>query len=102
MHGLWALLCFFAATLSATLTPPLDPQLVQGTLPNGLTYYIRENHYPEKKTSVRLVVKVGSVHEEEDEQGIAHFIEHLALVRGSKHFGDYEAPKYLESIGAWF
>jgi zinc protease len=101
------ILCFFLSVLSViasaeTFSIPVDPQLIQGTLSNGLTYYIRENCYPEKKAAVRLVVKVGSIHEQEDEQGIAHFIEHLVIARGSKHFKDYEIPKYLESIGAWF
>ncbi len=89
--------CGFAGDLKL----PVDDQFIQGTLPNGLTYYIRENHYPKDKASVRLVVKVGSVHEEDDEQGVAHFLEHLVMGRETKHFKDEEIPKYLESVGAW-
>ncbi len=78
-----------------------DDKISVGELPNGLTYYIRENNYPPERASLRLVVKVGSVHEAEDERGVAHFIEHLNF-RGSSHFADGEIIRYLESIGAGF
>lgn len=72
---------------------------VTGKLENGLTYYIGENHYPEKRASLRLAVKVGSIYEEDDEKGLAHFVEHMVF-RGSRHFKDNEVEDYLHSIGA--
>lgn len=78
-----------------------DTDLVTGRLPNGFTYYIKKNHLPEKKASLRLVVRAGAVHEEENQRGLAHFLEHMVF-RGSKHFADREVIGYLESIGAAF
>lgn len=77
----------------------MDDQIIQGKLDNGLTYYIRENDYPKERASLHLVVKVGSIYEQEGEEGIAHFIEHLAF-RGSEHFKDGEVWRYLDSIGS--
>jgi len=101
MHRYLLLIFFVVCGFAGDLQLPVDDQLIQGTLPNGFTYYIRENHYPKDKASVRLVVKVGSVHEEDDEQGVAHFLEHLVIGRETKHFKDEEMAKYLESVGAW-
>ncbi len=72
-----------------------------GSLTNGLTYYIKENSYPKNKAYLQLVVKVGSLYEEDNESGVAHFLEHM-LFRGTKHFEDWEIIKYLESIGSQF
>lgn len=80
---------------------PLDKKVISGELSNGLTYYVRPNAYPQKTASLRLVVKVGSIYENEQEKGISHFIEHMVF-RGSRHFADEESIKYLESIGAWY
>lgn len=80
---------------------PVDEKVISGTLDNGLTYFIRENNYPKGQAQLRLIVKVGSAYENEDEQGIAHFVEHLVF-RGSDHFRDWEIIDYLESIGAEF
>ena len=55
------------------------PAVSTGTLPNGLTYYIRRNTRPEKRVSLQLAVKAGSVDEEDDQQGLAHFVEHMAF-----------------------
>jgi len=74
---------------------------LQGSLSNGLYYHITANSYDVKKASLRLVVKVGSVLEEEEERGLAHFLEHMVF-RGSQNFADGEVIKYLESIGAAF
>ena len=72
-----------------------------GKLKNGLTYYIKHNEFPKEKASLRLVVKVGSINETDEEQGIAHFVEHMVF-RGSDNFADWEIINYLESIGAQF
>ena len=63
---------------------PTDPKLVKGKLANGLTYYIRENKKPEKKVELRLVVKVGSIVEDDDQLGLAHMAEHMAF-NGTKN-----------------
>ncbi len=80
---------------------PFDTRIIKGRLSNGLTYYIRENHLPEKQASFRLIVKAGSILENDNEQGIAHFCEHMAF-NGTKHFKKQELVNYLESIGMRF
>ena len=64
---------------------PEDTTVRKGTLPNGLTYYICPNTKPEKRVFLRLLVKVGSLVEKDNERGIAHFVEHV-MYKGSKHF----------------
>ena len=80
---------------------PVDPEVTTGTLDNGLTYYIRKNLKPEKRAELRLAVKAGSVLEDDDQQGLAHFAEHMAF-NGTKHFEKQELVGYLESIGMRF
>ncbi len=78
---------------------PFDAAVTLGTLPNGLTYYIRKNTRPEKRVMLQLAVKAGSVDETEQQQGLAHFLEHMAF-NGSKNFKPGELIKTLESSGA--
>ncbi|MRW94049.1 insulinase family protein [Duganella sp. FT80W] len=80
---------------------PVGPQVKVGKLANGLTYYIQQNSRPEKKLELRLVVKAGSILEDEDQQGLAHFTEHMAF-NGSTHFKRNEMVSYLQSIGVKF
>jgi zinc protease len=80
---------------------PLDPQVRIGKLDNGLTYYIRKNAKPENKVELRLVVKAGSILEDDDQQGLAHFTEHMAF-DGSRHFKKHELVSYLQNIGVKF
>ena len=80
---------------------PVGPQVQVGKLANGLTYYIQKNGKPEKKLELRLVVKAGSILEDEDQQGLAHFTEHMAF-NGSTHFKKHELISYLQSIGVKF
>ncbi|MFQ5650174.1 MAG: M16 family metallopeptidase [bacterium] len=80
---------------------PLDPNITVGRLENGLTYYIRENHKPEARAELRLVVNAGSVLENDDQQGLAHFVEHMAF-NGTENFAKHEIIDYLESIGMRF
>ena len=80
---------------------PIGPQVTVGTLANGLTYYIQKNGRPEKRLELRLVVKAGSVLEDEDQQGLAHFTEHMAF-NGSTHFKKHDLVSYLQSIGLKF
>jgi zinc protease len=77
---------------------PVDSQITIGKLPNGLTYYIRENHKPEKRAELRLAVRVGSVQEDDDQLGLAHLCEHMAF-DGTKNFPKKALTNYLESIG---
>jgi zinc protease len=78
---------------------PFDAQVTRGTLPNGLTYYIRRNTRPEKRVSLQLAVKAGSVDEEDDQQGLAHFLEHMAF-NGGRHFKPGELISTFEATGA--
>jgi zinc protease len=80
---------------------PLDKAITTGTLPNGLTFYIRKNGEPDDRAMLRLAVKAGSIDEADDQRGLAHVLEHMAF-NGSKHFPPGELVKYLESIGAQF
>jgi zinc protease len=73
----------------------------RGVFSNGMHYYIKENAYDTQKASLRLAVKIGSIVEEEEERGLAHFLEHMVF-RGTKSYSDGEVIKYLESIGAAF
>lgn len=80
---------------------PVDPQVRVGSLSNGLRFYIRENSEPEGRASLRLVVNAGSLQEEENQRGIAHFIEHMAF-NGTEHFEKQELVSFLESLGMSF
>src|SRR6478609_11611170 len=64
---------------------PVDPEAVVGTLPNGLRYYVRQNAKPARRAELRLVVKAGSVLEDEDQRGLAHFVEHMEF-EGTRNF----------------
>ena len=87
------------AKLDAKL--PTDPKVITGKLANGLTYYIRPNHKPSNKVELRLVVKAGAILENEDQRGLAHFMEHMNF-NGSKNFPKNELVNYLQSIGVQF
>ena len=78
---------------------PFDSAVMRGTLPNGLTYYIRRNTRPEKRVMLQLAVKAGSIDENDDQQGLAHFLEHMAF-NGSRNFKPGELIATLESTGA--
>lgn len=80
---------------------PVDPQVNIGELDNGLRYYIRRNQEPQKRAELRLVVDVGSVLEDEDQRGLAHFAEHMAF-NGTARFAKQALVDYLESVGMRF
>jgi len=80
---------------------PKDPNVKIGRLANGLTYYIRKNAKPEKKVELRLAVNAGSVLENNDQQGLAHFMEHMSF-NGSKNFPKNELVDYLQKSGVEF
>ncbi len=80
---------------------PLSPEVTRGKLPNGLTYYIRRNSEPNKRASFRLVVNAGSILEDDDQQGLAHFLEHMAF-NGTEKYAKNDVIKFLESLGMEF
>src|SRR5689334_20612875 len=86
-----------APSFQATI--PFDAAVRTATLPNGLKYFVRQNGRPAKRLSLRLAVKAGSLFEADDQQGLAHLIEHMAF-NGSAHFKPGELVSYFESIGA--
>jgi len=101
-------LCMLAFVAGATLNAqdlsqklPFDSAVRVGKLANGLTYYIRHNEKPESKAEMRLVVNAGSILEDADQQGLAHFNEHMAF-NGSEHFKKNELVDFLQSIGVQF
>jgi len=80
---------------------PTDPKVSKGVLSNGMTYYVRGNSTPKNRADLYLVVRAGSVEEDDNQQGLAHFAEHLAF-NGTKNFPKHELVNYLESIGMEF
>jgi len=80
---------------------PVDPNVKKGKLDNGLTYYIRHNEVPENRAELYLFVNAGAVQETPDQNGLAHFCEHMAF-NGTKHFPDKQVLDYMESIGVKF
>jgi zinc protease len=80
---------------------PVDKSVKVGKLANGLTYYIRKNAKPEKKLELRLAVNAGSVLENNDQRGLAHFMEHMGF-NGSKNFPKNELVDYLQKTGVEF
>ncbi|MCQ2597351.1 MAG: insulinase family protein [Treponema sp.] len=79
----------------------LDPEIRKGTLDNGMNYYVTQSAVGENRISLRLVVKAGSLMEEENEQGVAHFVEHMAF-NGTEHFAKNDIVDYFETIGMDF
>ena len=77
---------------------PVDPEVVVGTLPNGLRYYVRANGKPGRRAELRLVVKAGSVLEDEDQKGLAHFVEHMEF-EGTRNFPKQGIVDFLTSLG---
>jgi zinc protease len=87
------------AALSASM--PVDPQITVATLPNGLRYYVRANKRPERRAELRLAVKAGSILEDDDQLGLAHFVEHMAF-NGTKNFPKQEVVTFMQSLGMRF
>ncbi|GJM32652.1 MAG: zinc protease [Saprospiraceae bacterium] len=80
---------------------PIDSSIRMGILPNGLHYYLQHNAKPENRAELRLAIKAGSTQEDDNQRGLAHFVEHMAF-NGTAHFAKNELINYLESIGARF
>jgi zinc protease len=96
---------FFLVSLSflnaQTNQLPIDKDIIVGKLENGIRYYIKKNNKPEKRAELRLFVNAGSVLENDDQQGLAHLVEHMAF-NGSKNFKKNELVNYLEKLGIKF
>lgn len=92
---------FLSAQTNLSDPLPIDPRVKVGKLSNGLTYYIQKNTRPEKKVELRLAVNTGSILEDDDQRGLAHFTEHMAF-NGSKNFQKNDLVSFLQSIGVKF
>ena len=90
-----------ALTTFAQTVLPVDPNVKIGKLENGLTYYIRHNSQPAQRAEFYLATNVGAYQEEDDQDGLAHFLEHMCF-NGTKNFPDKKLLEYLQSIGAEF
>ena len=86
-------------TLNLQDTIPFDAAVRTATLPNGIKVYVRGNERPAKRVSMRLAVKAGSINEADDQQGLAHLVEHMAF-NGSAHFRPGELVSYFERVGS--
>jgi zinc protease len=87
-----------AAQVTATSPVPLIGTVREGRLPNGLSYFIRANSRPQGRAELRLVVNAGSVLEDDDQLGAAHYIEHMSF-NGTTRFPKNELVSYLQSVG---
>ena len=98
-----AFVCIYAQAFETdpVSTVPMDPKVTYGKLDNGLTYYIRENKTPLKRAEFYLVVNSGAIQEDADQNGLAHFCEHMAF-NGTRNFEKKEIINYLQSIGMKF
>ena len=95
----------FAATASAQMPGmeplPVDSAVRVGVLPNGLTYYIRHNETPKGQADFYIAQKVGSILEEDNQRGLAHFLEHMCF-NGTENFPEKGIIDWLESVGVKF
>ena len=98
---LFASTTLFAQQLKETDAIPFDASVKKGKLKNGLTYYIKKNAKPENKVDLRLIINAGSILENDDQQGLAHFMEHMCF-NGTKRFPKNQLVDYLQSIGVKF
>lgn len=91
----------FMSSMAFAQNIPMDASVRTGTLPNGLKYYIKKNTLPEKKVDFRLAINAGSILEDENQRGLAHFMEHMNF-NGTKNFPDNKLVDFLQSIGVKF
>ena len=90
-----------AAMQQAMQPLPLDPAVRYGKLENGLTYYVRHNEYPKGQANFYIAQKVGSIQEEEEQRGLAHFLEHMCF-NGTENYPENTLIRYLETLGVKF
>lgn len=92
-------MCLFSEAVAQPL--PVDPALRVGRLENGMTYYVRANQKPAKQADFYILHNVGAIQEEDSQQGLAHFLEHMAF-NGTVNFPKKNLINYLETIGVKF
>ena len=96
---LWIWAALQLAAQQPQMAPlPIDPNVRYGQLPNGLTYYIRHNEQPKDRADFFIAQNVGSMQEEENQRGLAHFLEHMAF-NGTLNYPNKSMDEYTESIG---
>lgn len=94
--------CLPVAVRSQQMPPvPVDKEVRIGKLDNGLTYYIRHNEYPKNQVDFYIAQKVGSILEEDNQRGLAHFLEHMCF-NGTRNFPGSSMIKWLETVGVKF
>lgn len=95
--------CVHAQTVPSNLKSlvPMNPRVYSGTLPNGMRYFVLKNNKPANRVEMMLAVNVGSVLEDDDQRGLAHFCEHMAF-NGTKSFPKQQLVSFLESTGIRF
>ena len=92
---------FFGANAQQNAALPIDPKVRYGKLENGLTYYIRANKQPKERAEFYIAQNVGAILENDDQNGLAHFLEHMAF-NGTKNFPGKGIINYMEKIGVKF
>jgi len=92
---------FMSAMAQMPQKLPLDPKVRTGVLENGLTYFVVQNAEPKGQAEFYIAQKVGSILEDDNQRGLAHFLEHMAF-NGSKNFPGNGIISYLEKIGVKF
>ena len=95
------LLAFAGDFAHETSDLPVDPDVTWGRLSNGLRYALRHNAEPRGRISARLALRVGSVNENENQRGLAHFLEHMAF-NGSRHFPSADVVEFFQRLGMEF
>ena len=98
-----AVAAFAAAGAAAQMNQPIpaDPELRTGKLENGMTYYIRHNEKPKGQADFYILHDVGAIQENDSQQGLAHFLEHMAF-NGTKNLPGKQLTEYLETVGVKF
>ena len=87
-----------AAEINLQKLLPMDPKITYGKLDNGVTYYVKNNQLPKNKAYIELVIKAGSLHENDNQRGLAHLLEHMSF-NGLKSFPKNKIDEYLRSLG---
>ena len=103
LRKLFAAAMMLVALGSMAQTMPIenDPSVRTGKLPNGLTYYVKQNNWPEHRVNFYIAQRVGSLQEDESQRGLAHFLEHMAF-NGTEHYPGNGVIDYTRSLGVEF
>ena len=98
-----AVAAFAAGSAAAQMNQPIpaDPEVRTGKLENGMTYYIRHNEKPKGQADFYILHDVGAIQENDSQQGLAHFLEHMAF-NGTKNLPGKQLTEYLETVGVKF